>query len=332
MRALGVAALVGCSGEPPATWCAVGGEAFGTTWTAKWRAPDGVCDDQAVGGAAGDALAEVDRQMSTWRDDSELSAVRRGPGPVPVSRDTAEVVRSALALAEVTGGAFDPTVQPLMEVWGFHAREGVTEPGPEALSAARALVGFRRVTVSEEPDGPRVDAGGAALDLSAIAKGHGVDRVFTALSRRGIGDLMIEVGGEVRVGGSGPAGLWRLGVDAPVEGNAPGAELAARIGFTNAAMATSGNYRNLVDLGGRRVHHTMDPRTGAPAQTDVASVTVIGPDCRLADGLATAVMVLGADAGLSLLEGWGDVEGLVLVAEPDGFVHRRTSGMAALLD
>ncbi|MCA9569770.1 MAG: FAD:protein FMN transferase, partial [Myxococcales bacterium] len=173
-----------------------------------------------------------------------------------------------------------------------------------------------------------IDAGGTALDLSSIAKGHAVDRVSLALSRQGLADHMVEVGGEVRVAGSGPAGLWRLGVDAPEEGSVPGQSFVAVLQLTNQGLATSGNYRNLVEVDGRRVHHTMDPRTGRPAMTDVASATVVAPTCRQADALATAVMALGAEAGLALLEGLPDVEGLVLVAG-DPLVQRTTTGMDA---
>jgi thiamine biosynthesis lipoprotein len=314
------------------SWCTSSGEALGTTWNATWADPDGSCDEQEVRADVAAALAEVDRQMSTWRDDSELSAVRRGPGPVAVSRDTAEVVRHALALAAATEGAYDPTVQPLMEVWGFHGRERkIAAPTPEALAEARSRVGWSRVRIVDGLAGPSIDAGGTALDLSSIAKGHAVDRASTALSRRGLADHLMEVGGEVVTAGRGPAGAWRLGVEAPEEGLAPGQKLSARVAVTNAALATSGNYRNAVEVDGRRVHHTMDPRTGEPALSDVASVSVVAPDCRTADALATAVMVLGSDRGLALLEAYGDVEGLVLVQGPDGWQQRTTPGMGALL-
>lgn len=332
-RALVIAILAGCTqGPAPATWCTTSGQALGTTWTVKWSTDASVCDEKRVAMGTSDALAEVDRQMSTWREDSELSAVRRGPGAVRVSRDTAEVVQDALDLARATGGAYDPTVQPLMEVWGFHSRDRApTAPSEEALSAARSQVGWERVRVGQDAGGPTVDAGGTALDLSSIAKGHAVDRVSAVLSRLQHADHYVEVGGEVRVHGHGPSGLWTLGIDAPVEGSLPGEQLAARVRLTNGAVASSGNYRNVVEVDGRRVHHTMDPRTGQPAVSDVASVTVIAPDCRLADGLATAVMVLGSDAGLALLEGYGDVQGLVLVAGSDGWTTRSTPGMAAYL-
>lgn len=307
-------------------WCGLQGQALGTTWSVRVQAGD--CE--AVRPLVEGPLGEVDARMSTWRDDSELSAVRRG-GRVHVSAETLSVVRDALALAEATGGAFDPTVQPLMEVWGFHGREReITRPSEEALADARSQVGHERVRVGVDADGPWIDAAGTALDLSSIAKGHAVDRVANALSRAGHTGHMVEVGGEVRVSGSGPSGRWRLGVDAPEEGSVPGTSFAAVVALTNHGLATSGNYRNLVEVDGRRVHHTMDPRTGQPAVSDVASASVIAPTCREADALATAVMVLGSEAGLALLEARPDVEGLLLVSD-EALTQRRTSGMPAFL-
>jgi thiamine biosynthesis lipoprotein len=330
-------AIAACGEPPPAdgpststpVWCEAAGKAFGTTWTAKWSAE--ACDPE-VPASIDAVLATVDAQMSTWRDDSELSRVRRADGPLPVSADTAFVVRDALALAETTEGAFDPTVQPLMEVWGFHQRERqIAAPDPAALAAARDQVGWQKVQVATVDGRPTLDAGGTALDLSAIAKGHAVDRVSAVLSARGYADTLVEIGGEVRVTGRGPRGTWTFGVDAPVEGNAPGQDFAAILKLTDRALATSGDYRNLVVVEGRKVHHTMDPRTGQPAVSDVASASVVARDCRTADGWATAMMVLGAERGLALIEQRSDLEALLITSGPEGFEQHTSSGMTAFL-
>lgn len=249
-----------------------------------------------------------------------------------VSADTAWVVREALALAESTGGAFDPTVQPLMEVWGFHSRDRTLQaPSDAELAAARQQVGWERVRVTTVDGAPRLDVGGTALDLSAIAKGHGVDRVSALLTARGHADTLVEIGGEVRITGRGPRGRWSFGVDAPVEGNAPGQEFAAILHLTDRALATSGDYRNLVVVDGVKVHHTMDPRTGSPAVTNVASASVVARDCRTADGWATAMMVLGAERGLALIEQRSDLEALLITSGPNGFEQHTSSGMTAFL-
>ena len=177
--------------------------------------------------------------------------------------------------------------------------------------------------------------GGTALDLSAIAKGHAVDRVANALSALGAADQLVEVGGEVRAQGSGSEGPWRLGIDRPTRPDAPprapGADLYAVVRLANAGLATSGNYRNRYDLDGRAVVHTMDPRTGQPFDSPVLSASVIAPDCRTADGWATALMVLG-EAGLTLVEARPDLEALLLVDDgQSGLAERATAGFGAWL-
>lgn len=330
-RAFVLVAVAACASERPAPEVhLLQGEAFGTTWTVKWS---GAVGPEAVEPDIVAVLAEVDVQMSTWRDDSELSRARAADGAVVVSEGTVDVVRTALALAEATGGAFDPTVEPLVEFWGFRGERRTTLPTEEALAEVRGLVGWERVTLGRSGAGePLLDTGGTALDLSAIAKGHAVDRVSHALSAHGVANHYVEVGGEVRVSGASPRGtLWRLGVERPVPGSAPGADLVSLLSVTNRAVATSGNYRNAYVVDGVRVVHTLDPRIGRPVETPVASVTVIAPDCVLADGWATALMVLGA-SGLERVERTPDVEALLLSQGPDGaLTAEQTTGMPAFL-
>lgn len=339
------ALLVGCAGAPESSApgpAAVGsaeqasqstvrearGRAFGTTWSVRWVESVPAPDPARVVAAVERALAEVDAGMSTWRDDSELSRARAAASAVPVSEDTAAVVRVALALAQATGGAFDPTVQPLMELWGFHGTARTSWPAPAEIERARQQVGWERVRLGRDEAGrPTLDVGGTALDLSAIAKGHGVDRVLHAIAALGVHSAFVEVGGEVRAVGVSPTGRgWRVGVNLPDPAAAPD-ELAFIVEFTNAAVATSGNYRNVVKLEGREVGHTMDPRTGEPATTSVRSATVLAPDCRLADGIATALMVLPFDEGQRLVGALPDVEAAWILASEDGFELRLSSGL-----
>ena len=316
--------------QAPAPLRQLTGEALGTTWTVKFT---GGASDADARRAVEAALAEVDAAMSTWRDDSEISRVRAADGPIVVSEATFAVVGEALELAHATGGAFDPTVQALVELWGFQGARRDDLPDDEAIASARAQVGWQRVRLGRDAEGrPTLDDGGTALDLSAIAKGYAVDRVSWALSTLGLANHMVEVGGEVRAHGQGPTGAgWRLGIDRPEPGAAPGHRLEAVVRLTNGALATSGNYRNTYAIDGQRVAHTLDPREGRPVQTEVASATVVAPDCTTADGLATALMVLGPDRGLELVEARPDVEALLLLIEGDGFRAVESSGMGAFL-
>ncbi len=305
------------------------GEAFGTTWSVRWRAGP---DPQRASAAIEDVLHEVDARMSTWREDSELSRVRSAGGPLSVSEETFEVVAAAVQLAAASGGAFDPTVERLMELWGFRGSPRSAPPTDDELAAVRATVGFQKVRLGRDAAGrPTVDAGGTALDLSAIAKGHAVDRVSAAMSALGAAHHLVEIGGEVRAHGAGPSGPWRLGIDRPEVGVAPGSSLAAVVLLTNSALATSGNYRNAYAVDGVRVVHTMDPRTGRPHDSPLVSVTVVAPDCRQADGWATALMVLGPERGLAALDARPQLEGLLLVATERGLEPRYSAGMQQLL-
>jgi len=323
-----LAALAACAAPvtlPPAPRT-LAGEAFGTTWSVSWR---GAPNEQTAGHAISAVLDTIDLRMSSWRADSELSAVRSGPGPVPVSEETFAVVDAALDLAAATGGAFDPTVEPLMALWGYRGQQVTAAPTDDEVQAVRAAVGWTRVALTRTPEGPHIDAGGTALDLSAIAKGHAVDRVSAALSALGATDHLVEIGGEVRAHGTGPHGEWRLGVDTPDPAVAPGTALVSVVALRNAAMATSGNYRSVYEVDGAQVVHTMDPRTGRPHVSAVASATVLAPDCRTADGWATALMVLGPDAGLAAIEDRPELDALLLLRDGDGWIERRTSGLDA---
>ena len=315
---LGLVVVTGCSRSSVATpqEHQLQGEAFGTTWRVKWVGED----DAGVQGDLLAALESVDSGMSTWRPDSEIMRVRRGPGAVPVSQDTYEVVAASLQLARASGGAFDPTVQSLMEFWGFHGEPRAAWPTEEELASARAVVGYEKVMPVRNLDGTyTIDAGETALDLSAIAKGFAVDKLSDVLLERGHNQHLVEVGGEVVARGKSARGDgWVLGVDKPVRGAAPGVDYAAVFELVDVAMATSGNYRTRVTVGDREVGHTLDPRTGYPVQSDILSATVIAPDCMTADGWATALMVLGASEGLALIEEVPGVAAFLQVMSEDG--------------
>ena len=323
-----IVAMLGCTRIEPAP-VHIDGQALGTTWSVTIGA--GQVDAVAARLATEQALASVDAAMSTWRDDSELMRIRRGPGPVEVSPETGAVVMAALDLAKITNGAFDPTVQPLMELWGLHGEARTTAPTQDEVDAALAQVGWQKVTVQPGLGVATVDGGGTALDLSAIAKGHAVDRVSDALKALGARDLLVEVGGDVRGGGQGPNGPWRLGVDWPQEGLEPGEQLAAVVALVDRGMATSGNYRNTYEVDGVRVVHTLDPRTGRPVYGKIASATVVAPDCQTADGWATALMVLGPEAGMAAIEARPELEALLLVPDGDGFRDVQSKGMTKIL-
>ena len=282
-----------------------------------------------LGAAVAEALARVDATMSTWQPESELSRFNRveTTDPLVVSADMVTVFRHALAVSALTGGAFDITVGPLVDAWGFGPPGHPPAPPDEAaLVRLRERVGWERLAVDAEASTIRKLSPGLSVDLSALAKGYGVDQVAELLDREGFDDYLVEVGGEVRAAGHAVRGdAWRVGIERPSAGP-PAVHRTATL--SGHALATSGDYRNTYVLDGQRVSHTIDPRTGRPVAHALASVSVIDPLCVRADAIATGLMVLGPDDGYALAveQGW---PALFIVRAPDGtFEERATSAWA----
>jgi len=310
------------------------GECMGTTWSARVRADP----------ARGDALRSlvqaeldlVDTHLSTWKEASDLSRLARAEvgERVPVAAVTLDVLDLADELVEETDRAFDPTIGPLVDLWGFRSTELEGLPAPETaeIEAARERLGWDAIHWERTGDGAGVawrSRADVEVDLSALAKGHAVDLAAAALRSAGASDFLLEVGGEMVLSGERPGGEpWRTGIvdPRPVQTRDPDPPLPIApsppfgvVRVTDLAVATSGDYRNVRRLAdGRTVAHAIDPRTGRPVEHALASVTVFGASCGRADALATAALVLGPDEGLALLEGLDGVEGIALVRKGDG--------------
>lgn len=275
-------------------------------------------------------LERIEGRMSHYRPASEVSRFNaaRTTEPRPMSRETLGVVAEALAVSRVSGGAFDVTVGPLVDAWGFGAGgRAPAAPDEATLAALRDRVGAELLEVDLAAGTLRKRQGDVVVDLSAIAKGYAVDAVASLLVERGYGDHLVEIGGELRGAGTNEEGApWRVAVERPV----PGAPAAQRIvPLTDAALATSGDYRNFYELDGARVSHTVDPRTGRPVTHGLLSVSVIAEWCSLADARSTALNVLGPEAGYALAVGQGWA---ALFVEDDGagrLVERETPAFTA---
>ncbi len=281
------------------------GEAMGTTWHVTYLPLPGGAEPAAIKRELERRLAVVNDSMSTWQPDSEISRFNRSqPGDwVTVSAPFAEVVAAAMSIGELSGGAYDVTVGPLVELWGFGpARPRIDLPSDAAIRARKELVGQRFLELDRE-QGRMRRLREVELDLSSIAKGYAVDLLAGALLAQQITDFLVEVGGEMRLSGSSPRGdAWRVAVERPQ----PGARsVALGLALTDVAIATSGDYRNYFEVDGRRYSHSIDPRSGRPVAHDLVSVTVIAADCMRADGWATALTVLGAEEALALAEAQG---------------------------
>jgi thiamine biosynthesis lipoprotein len=275
-------------------------------------------------------LARVNAEMSTYDPQSVLSKFNSGSTDVwfDVPDALLDVVSAARELSQLSGGAFDVTVGPLVNAWGF-GPDGVPEPPSEReLETLRSRVGYQHVHTRNDPSALLKDAE-IYVDLSAIAKGHGVDRLAELLRRAGCQDFLVDIGGEVRVRGRNPRGReWRIGVEVPDP--SAGGEVQRVLRLTDSAVATSGDYRNFREIDGERLSHTIDPRSGRPVRHALASVTVVHPSAMWADGFATALNVLGPEDALALA-GSLDLAALLVIRGPNGFEERYTAAMRDLL-
>lgn len=272
------------------------GQTMGTTYTVKVADPLEDAARRGLNTAIAQALEDVDAKMSTYRADSELSRFNRHSStePFQVSAETAEVFRIAQEVSRQSDGAFDITVGHLVNAWGFGPLKPDREPDDATIARLREKIGYQYL---EALDGDRLRKQHPSVycDLSAVAKGYGVDRVAAELDRRGIANYMIEVGGEVRTKGNNAAGTpWRIGIERPAAGER---DVQRIISLGDKSLATSGDYRNFTMRNGVRLSHTIDPQTGRPITHGLASVSVIHRDCAWADAYATAIMVLGPEKG-----------------------------------
>ncbi len=295
------------------------GDSMGTSWSVKVcarRRPDAAEVREAIEAE----LDRVDRQMSTWRADSDLSRYNTAtePGWVELPEDCYRVVTTALAVARHTDGAYDPTVGRLVNLWGF-GPDGRREapPAAAAIELARADCGWQRLRCDDARSAVW-QPGGVFLDLSAIAKGFAVDQVCASLQLRDIRDYLVEVGGELRARGSrGDGRPWYVAIESPEKH----AEMPLVGVLRDGAIATSGDYLRYFESAGQRYSHTIDPRTAEPVSHALAAVTVLHDETMLADAYATAFSVLGADDGLAFAQRHG------IAAR---FVSRAAQGLATV--
>ena len=276
------------------------------------------------------AFDDVDRKMSTYRADSELSRFNElaSAEPFPVSAETLEVFRHARAISQATGGAFDITVGPLVAAWGFGASgldptsEEASIPTETEIEALRSRLGRHMIELNEEASTIAKHIPEVHCDLSAIAKGYAVDRAADALAAMGFENYLVELGGEIRTAGRNEEGTpWRIAIERP---QTAGREPHRLLPLDEMALATSGDYRNFYEKDGRRFSHTIDPRTGRPVNHRLASVSVFDALCVRADGYATALMVLGEDEGFRFAVE-NNLAALFLVRDgTDGFDEKTT--------
>ncbi|MDH4167773.1 MAG: FAD:protein FMN transferase [Gammaproteobacteria bacterium] len=284
------------------------GPAMGTTYHVTVSGADSWQERRAVQSAIDRVLAETERHLSTYDETSEISLLNRDESRSwrDVSPTLFVVLREAREVSERTGGAFDVTVAPLLELWGYgpesaevSGRTTFTPPTFDQLRQARESVGYARLELRQEPRrSVRKSASGMRLTVDGIAPGYAVDRIATEVRALGHQDFIVEIGGEVRAAGQRrEGGPWRIAIEAPL---ATGREPLVGLRLHDAAVSTSGDYRDArIDTAGHSYSHTIDPRSGHTVAGALASVTVIDEKAIRADAYATALMVMGTEAGLA---------------------------------
>jgi thiamine biosynthesis lipoprotein len=276
------------------------GLTMGTTYSIKVTGVEkSQFDPAALQSGIDEVLTTVNQQMSMYIPNSEISRFNRSRTTdwFDISADTALVLDTALKVSRQSNGAFDITVGPLINLWGFGIKRREEIPEKSAIKEALKKIGYQHLSVRLDPPAVKKAIPELYCDLSAIAKGYGVDRVAKFLESRGIARYMVEIGGEVRTRGKNPQNRWwRIGIVSPNHFFG----LQKIVYLKDTAMATSGDYRNYFEKDGVRYSHTIDPRTGRPITHHLASVTVIHPSCTMADALATAIDVQGPQKGYDL--------------------------------
>jgi thiamine biosynthesis lipoprotein len=266
-------------------------------------------------------LKEVNLSMSNYLHDSEISRFndfQQEGKKFKISSDFFEVMKTAQRIFKLSDGAWDATVNPLVDLWGF-GRGGRKNkiPAPDQIAALLPQIGFGYLEILESGFLVKKRSS-VTLDLSSIAKGFGVDQVAALIRREGIQHYLVEIGGEVFAAGyRKDGGRWRVGINRP-QIDASFDDVYKVVNLHNQAFATSGDYRNFFEIGGIRYSHVINPRTGYPVSNGVVSASIIADTCTYADGLATAVMVMGPERGIELIDRLERVEGMIVVERPGG--------------
>ena len=289
------------------------GMVFGTTYSITYQA------DSSLHTSIKKELQKVDEALSPFNRQSGIRGVSEN-GSMTVNKMFADVFLMAEKISEDTDGAFDITVAPLVNAWGFGFKSG-KHPSRHDIDSLKTIIGYKKVSLNDlrvTKTDPRV-----MLDCSSIAKGYGSDAVAAMLERHGVKNYMVEIGGEIVTKGISQKRMpWKIGVTKPIDDSLSlSQEIQCIINVTDKAMATSGNYRNFYYHGGKKYAHTIDPKTGYPVQHSILSATVIANNCATADAYATAFMVMGMEKAQKLLERHPELMAYIIFADKDGIIQ-----------
>ncbi len=325
-----ISGFIACSKQNVPIEKSLSGSTMGTTYHIKLIAGN-VLNYEKLHQQIDSVLQRVNLQMSTYIDSSEISRFNsfNDTAWFKISKDFYTVLKEGLRISKLTGGAYDITVGPLVNLWGFGPEMHEYQvPDDKQIEERKKIIGYKNLRIKENPFAVKKMIPEIYVDLSSIAKGFGVDKVSEFLDENKIKNYMVEIGGEVRTKGrKGNNDFWRIGIQYPDGSN----RIAKIVKLYNLSMATSGDYYNFFELNGKKYSHTIDPRTGKPVTHNLVSVSVIEPNCMVADGLATALLVLGPVEGFTfaLKE---KLPVIMFVKEKGKFVEKFTPDFKSLIE
>ncbi|HCR28497.1 MAG TPA: hypothetical protein DIV79_00585 [Opitutae bacterium] len=299
--------LTSCSRYPTTGY--LKGDTMGTFYTIQYRSNKAL-DPHELDTVLKNTLSEFNSQLSNWQDNSWISQFNAAPAnrAVPIPEHAYNVVRLSLELAERTNGAFDPTLSPVIELWGFGTGRSERVPEERSIQAALGKVGYQKLVLDSENRALLKTDPHLQLNCSAVAKGYAVDLVARELRKRGVQGMLINIGGEVYAAGTkGNGSPWTVGI----QKNLPSGRLSKpkrSISLNDQALATSGHSQRFFFVNGHRYSHILNGKTGRPVAAPVASATVIAPNCALADGLATIALIIDSGAMKQLVSQYNGIE------------------------
>lgn len=304
----------------PAPYQKASGLIFGTMYNVTYQSKNDLKSSI-------DSILNVfDGSLSPFNDTATISKINRNE-PIIADELFTTVFHKSIEVSEATDGAFDITIAPLVNAWGFGFKEG-RFPDSLMVDSLLQIIGYQKVAINEQQQVIKQDER-MMLNCSAIAKGYAVDVVANLLKSKGVENMMVDIGGEVVVHGKNPKSEdWRIGINKPIDDSlSTNQELETIVKITNVGIATSGNYRNYYYKDGKKYAHTIDPRTGYPVQHSLLSATVIANDCMTADAYATAFMVMGVEKAMQIAESNPKIEAFFIYADEEGETQTcQTSG------
>ena len=317
----------------PRDFILLSGQTMGTTYSVKIITEAGDNNNQRLQNGIDSILAIVNNQMSTWDPHSEISRFNHNQSDttIAISPGLLNVLEISLKISKLTDGAFDVTIFDLMSLWGFGPKPLKNIPLKDDIEKVLSYTGWTNIKLVNSgivKQNPKIK-----LDLNSIAKGYGVDQVFNWIKTQGYENVFVEIGGEVRCNGRNHRNkLWSIGVENPIDDFKETHPFAGIIYSDGDAVATSGNYRNFVNLNGEILGHTINPLTGFPIKSKVLSVTVLSKTCMVADAWATALMVLDYETGSKLVNDNTEIEAIWILKKDDGTRRVTCSDDAKLED